>query len=98
MLVPWESVAVRGKTHGSILCEVPNVSTLYCYLKFSIHLKLLGNKLLFETTVSIAGQKSRKDIQLCYRGHPTQILLIKSDHANRPCRISHVLRGTVGRL
>lgn len=58
VLVPWKMVLVLGKTYWRVLCAVRKVSTLYRHWRFSVHLKLLVNKLLFKTIMSIKGEKT----------------------------------------
>lgn len=58
VLVPWKMVLILGKTYWRVFCAVGKVSTLYRHWRFSVHLKLLVNKLLFKTIVSIKGEKT----------------------------------------
>ena len=58
VLVPWKTVIILGKAHWRVLWAAARVSTLYHHWRVPVHLKLLVNKLLFKTLVSIKGQKT----------------------------------------
>ena len=90
VLVPWKTVLILGKAHWRVLCAVARVSTLYCHWRFSVHLKLLVNKLPFKTIMSIKGQKTTS--------FAIEAKACPDDDVIHLYMISHILKGHCGKI